>query len=59
MSTQSPRKKSPALNRTVGFCLAGVLFMGGMAYAAVPLYKLYCQVMGYARTTIRAEPAWD
>ena len=59
MSTQSPRKKSPALNRTVGFCLAGVLFMGGMAYAAVPLYDLFCRVTGYAGTTNRADTASD
>ena len=59
MSTQSTRKTSSHLNRTVGFCLAGVLFMGGMAYAAVPLYDLFCRVTGYAGTTIRAEPAWD
>ena len=59
MSTQSPQKKSPALNRTVGFCLAGVLFMGGMAYAAVPLYDLFCRVTGYAGTTNRAETASD
>ena len=59
MSTQSPRKKSPALNTTVGFCLAGVLFMGGMAYAAVPLYDLFCRVTGYAGTTSRAETASD
>lgn len=59
MSTQSPRKKSPALKRTVGFCLAGVLFMGGMAYAAVPLYDLFCRVTGYAGTTNRADTASD
>lgn len=59
MSTPSPQKKSPALNRTVGFCLAGVLFMGGMAYAAVPLYDLFCRVTGYAGTTNRAEAASD
>ena len=59
MSKQSTRKKSPALNRTVGFCLAGVLFMGGMAYAAVPLYDLFCRVTGSAGTTNRAEAASD
>lgn len=59
MSTQSTRKTSSHLNRTVGFCLAGVLFMGGMAYAAVPLYDLFCRVTGYAGTTNRAEAASD
>ena len=59
MSTQSTRKTSSHLNRTGGFCLAGVLFMGGMAYAAVPLYDLFCRVTGYAGTTNRAEAASD
>ncbi|ERL46340.1 ATP synthase subunit beta 1 protein [Candidatus Micropelagos thuwalensis] len=59
MSKQSIRKTSSHLNRTVGFCLAGVVFMGGMAYAAVPLYDLFCRVTGYAGTTNRAETASD
>jgi cytochrome c oxidase assembly protein subunit 11 len=59
MSKQPTRKTSPHLNRTVGFCLAGVLFMGGMAYAAVPLYDLFCRVTGYAGTTNRADAASD
>ena len=29
--------------------------MTGMAFAAVPLYRLYCQATGYAGTTQRAE----
>jgi len=29
--------------------------MLGMAYAAVPLYKIFCQITGYAGTTQRAE----
>lgn len=39
-------------------CVAGVVFMTGAAFAAVPLYKLYCQVTGYGGTTQRAiEPS--
>ena len=30
-----------------------------MSFAAVPLYRLYCQVTGYAGTTQRAEKASD
>ncbi|MBV8169750.1 MAG: cytochrome c oxidase assembly protein [Alphaproteobacteria bacterium] len=33
------------------------LGMGGMAYASVPLYRLFCQVTGFAGTTQRAEVA--
>lgn len=36
-------------------CLALALGMVGLAYAAVPLYKVFCQVTGYGGTTQRAE----
>lgn len=36
-------------------CVAIVAGMGGLAYAAVPLYQLFCQVTGYGGTTKRAE----
>ncbi len=37
--------------------MAGVLAlgMGGVAFASVPLYRLFCQVTGFAGTTQRAE----
>jgi cytochrome c oxidase assembly protein subunit 11 len=38
-------------------CVAVVLAMTGLAYAAVPLYRLYCQVTGYAGTTQRVNEA--
>ena len=38
-------------------CVAVVLAMTGLAYAAVPLYRLYCQVTGYAGTTQRVSEA--
>jgi cytochrome c oxidase assembly protein subunit 11 len=37
----------------------GVVGMVGLAYAAVPLYKLYCQTTGFGGTTQRAEKAPD
>jgi cytochrome c oxidase assembly protein subunit 11 len=40
-------------------CAAVVAGMVGMSFAAVPLYRLYCQVTGYAGTTQRAEAASD
>ena len=42
----------------VGVALAGlVVAMLGLSYAAVPLYKMFCQVTGYAGTTQRAKAA--
>ncbi|WP_244551905.1 cytochrome c oxidase assembly protein [Rhizobium sp. RU33A] len=46
--------------RNVGVATACVVFVGGMvgmAYAAVPLYQLFCQVTGYGGTTQRVEQA--
>lgn len=43
-------------NRKVAVsCLAAVVAMVGAAYAAVPLYRLFCQTTGFAGTTQRAE----
>jgi cytochrome c oxidase assembly protein subunit 11 len=42
-------------SRIVAMCLGMVLGMGGLAYASVPLYELFCQVTGYGGTTQRAE----
>jgi cytochrome c oxidase assembly protein subunit 11 len=43
----------------VGTCLAFVGGMVGMAYAAVPLYDMFCRVTGYNGTTQRVEQASD
>jgi cytochrome c oxidase assembly protein subunit 11 len=40
-------------------CLAFVAGMTGMAYAAVPLYEMFCKVTGYNGTTKRVEQASD
>jgi cytochrome c oxidase assembly protein subunit 11 len=41
--------------RMTGLMLGGVVAgMGGMAYAAVPLYRIFCQVTGFGGTTRRA-----
>lgn len=40
-------------------CVAAVITMGCMAYAAVPLYQLFCQVTGLGGTTQRAEKPSD
>lgn len=36
-------------------CAAFAVLMVGMAYASVPLYRLFCQATGFAGTTQRAE----
>lgn len=40
-------------------CGVMVLAMAGLSFAAVPLYRLYCQVTGYQGTTQKAEKASD
>ncbi len=40
-------------------CAVIAVSMVGLSFAAVPLYRLYCQVSGYAGTTQRAEKAPD
>jgi cytochrome c oxidase assembly protein subunit 11 len=45
-------------NHTVlASCVAVVATMGGLAYAAVPLYDMFCRVTGYAGTPKRAATA--
>jgi cytochrome c oxidase assembly protein subunit 11 len=44
-TTQSKR------NRTVGLAVVGIVFsMVTLAYASVPLYRIFCQVTGYGGT---------
>lgn len=44
-------------NAVVVSCLAVVVGMVGLSYAAVPLYDLFCRVTGYGGTPQRAEAA--
>lgn len=39
----------------VAMCLSFVVGMGAMSYAAVPLYRMFCQLTGYNGTTKRVE----
>jgi cytochrome c oxidase assembly protein subunit 11 len=41
--------------KIVSICAGVVISMGALAYASVPLYRLFCQVTGYGGTTMRAE----
>ena len=45
--------------RTAGFAALLVLAMVGLAFASVPLYRLFCQVTGFDGTTMRALAAAD
>ena len=52
------RQPNPAKNLRVAIMAACVAVgMVGMSYAAVPLYRLFCQVTGFGGTTQRAEAA--
>lgn len=52
MSSRQPREKS---NLRVAIVAGGVAMgMVGVAYAAVPLYQIFCQVTGFGGTTQRA-----
>lgn len=56
--TQTRRKS----RTNIGIAIACTAFFAGMigvSYAAVPLYKLFCQVTGYGGTTQRVEQYSD
>jgi len=56
MKQQTERKRQSRRNAVAGVVLLGAAFaMLGAAYAAVPLYRIFCQVTGYGGTTQRAE----
>lgn len=56
---QSKRQTKPRHGAVALICGVLVLGMAGLSFAAVPLYRLYCQVTGYQGTTQRAEKASD
>lgn len=49
--TAMDAKQRRRVNLTAGVSVAVVIGMVGMAYAAVPLYRLFCQVTGFGGTT--------
>ncbi|KXG87946.1 cytochrome c oxidase assembly protein [Agrobacterium bohemicum] len=57
-ATQTSAKKTSNSSILV-LCLVFVCGMVGMAYASVPLYRLFCQVTGYNGTTQRVEQYSD
>ena len=57
MTDAAPKPRS---NATLAFSLAAMVFaMIGMAFAAVPLYEIFCQITGYGGTTQRATAEAD
>lgn len=59
MASESKHTKAAANTRIAVLCAAFFTGMLGMAYASVPLYKLFCQVTGYGGTTQRVEQMSD
>ncbi len=58
MARDDDARRSAARNARTALALAVVVCaMVGLAYASVPLYRLFCQVTGYGGTTQVAEAA--
>lgn len=58
--TVTPDPGKQRTNRVIaGVCVAFFGGMVGMAYAAVPLYEMFCRVTGYGGTTQRVEQYSD
>lgn len=51
--------KPSGTTKTLLYTVGVVLFMGAMAWAAVPFYSWFCQVTGYGGTTRTAESGSD
>lgn len=51
----SSSSASSANRKIVLLCAGLVVGMAGLSYAAVPLYKIFCQITGYGGTTQRSE----
>jgi cytochrome c oxidase assembly protein subunit 11 len=51
-------ERNPNSNAKVGLMAAAIaVSMAGMGFAAVPLYKIFCQVTGFDGTTMRVSEA--
>ena len=58
MTEQTANTKGSRRNGLIAAIGLGIVFgMIGMAYASVPLYRIFCQVTGYGGTTQRAQSA--
>ena len=52
MTARNPKQANRRVAAAMG---AVVVVMAGLAFAAVPLYRVFCQVTGYGGTTQRSE----
>src|SRR5689334_3675510 len=60
MSSNDPSERARRRNARVAIiCALGFFGMVGAAYAAVPLYRAFCQLTGFDGTTRRAAAASD
>jgi cytochrome c oxidase assembly protein subunit 11 len=60
MAEPTPNRLIAMRHRRVGLCCAAVAAaMVGLAYAAVPLYRLFCQATGYGGTTQKVSQPSD
>ncbi len=57
MTPQLPHRSAPRNRTIVLACLGLVGGMVGLAYASVPLYRMFCQVTGFGGTTQRTTTA--
>jgi cytochrome c oxidase assembly protein subunit 11 len=57
MNTPAKPDQNRRHARVAVACVSLVVAMGGLAYASVPLYELFCQVTGFGGTTQRVENA--
>jgi cytochrome c oxidase assembly protein subunit 11 len=58
VTAQAGERRASGRNLGTGLMLAGLVAgMVGLAFASVPLYRLFCQVTGYGGTTQVAEEA--
>ena len=59
MSSTRPPRRRVSHNRIALICAGVAVFMTGAAFAAVPLYKAFCQATGWDGTARRATRAPD
>lgn len=57
--TETTRSVKTSNSSILVLCVVFVCGMVGMAYASVPLYRMFCQVTGYNGTTQRVEQYSD
>lgn len=57
MSIETASQKKSRAGITAAACAVFVIGMVGMSFAAVPLYRMFCQVTGFAGTPQRADAA--